>query len=73
MSSNRIIKSELFSTITKGGKQITLGVATETQVWKRPKETARAQGPGFQSAVAKDSAPLPEGTAELIQRSVSTS
>ncbi len=42
MSSNRIIKSELFSTITKGGKQITLGVATETQVWKRPEATARA-------------------------------
>ena len=53
MSSNRIFKSELFSTITKGGKQIALGIATETQVWKRPTETARAQGPGFKDAVVK--------------------
>jgi hypothetical protein len=72
MSSNRIVKSELFSTITKGGKQIALGVATETQKWNRPKETARAQGPGFKSAVVNDSATLPAGTVELIQRSVST-
>ena len=70
MSSNRILTSELFSTITKGGKQVALGVATETQEWKRPKETARAQGPGFKNAVMKDSASLPAGTAELIQRSV---
>ena len=72
MSSNRILKSELFSTITKGGQQIALGVATETQEWKRPRETARAQGSGFKNAVLNDSASLPAGTAELIQRSVSS-
>ena len=70
MSPNRIIKSELFATITKGGKKIALGVATETQLWKRPQETARAQGAAFQKAVEKDTSPLPEGTTELIQRSI---
>ena len=68
MSSNRILKSELFSTITKSGKQIALGVATETQEWKRPRETAHAQDSSFESAVLNDSASLPAGTAELIQR-----
>ena len=68
MSSNRIVSSEIFSTISKGGKQIALGVATETQVWRRTKETAYAQGPSFQNAVVKDPTPLPAGTAELIQR-----
>lgn len=68
MSSNRIVKSELFSTITKGSKQIVLGVATETQQWKRPVEIARAKASAFQEAVLNDPTPLPEDTAELIQR-----
>lgn len=71
MASNRIVQSEVFSTVTKFGKQIALGVASETQEWKRPKEIAHAQGPGFQNAVVNSPATLPAGTAELILRSVS--
>lgn len=71
MATNRIVKSEIISTITKGGKTIALGVATETQEWKRLAEIARALEPAFKNAVVSESVTLPAGTAELIQGSVS--
>jgi len=68
MTSNRILKSINLSTISKGGKEVVLATAVETQKWKRPESVARSQGSGFGVVVQDRKEPLPAGTAKVILR-----
>lgn len=70
MSSNQIIKSVNVATINKGGKQVVLAVATQTQKWKRTESTARSQEPGFRKSVLESPTTLPAGTAKVVSRLV---
>jgi hypothetical protein len=68
MASNRILKSTKLTTISKGGKEIVLAAAVETQKWKRPDSVARSQASGFDEVVQKSEEMLPEGTAKVVLR-----
>lgn len=70
MASNQIIKSMNVATVTKGGKNVVLAVATETQKWKRTESTARAQETGFRKSVLEGPTALPAGTTKVISRLV---
>ena len=52
----------------KGGKQVALAIATETDKWKRPDSAAMTNASDFRKAVEKDPYSLPEGTAKVIMR-----
>jgi len=68
MSANRVISFKHLGSITKNGKQIALGAATETDLWKRPDAAVEAIKEPFKSAVIADKRPLPAGTARVIAR-----
>ncbi len=70
MSSNQIIKSVNVATVTKGGKQVILAVATQTQKWERTESIARSQQSGFRRSVMESPTTLPAGTAKVVSRSV---
>ncbi|CZT10241.1 uncharacterized protein RAG0_14776 [Rhynchosporium agropyri] len=68
MSSNQILRSKLVGKIVKGGKEVAIAAATETQLWTRPDFVADERAPGFIKAVEQDAKPLPKGTAKVIMR-----
>jgi len=47
MTTNRVIISKTLDTVTRAGKQLTLGAATKTELWNRSEAgitTANAEG-----------------------------
>lgn len=47
MTTNRVLSFKTLDTVTKAGKQLSLGAATETELWNRPEAgitTASAEG-----------------------------
>lgn len=70
MSSNQIFRTKLVGKIVKGGTEIVIAAATETELWKRPDFIAEERAPGFIKAVEEDPKPLPKGTAKVIMRQV---
>ncbi|MCJ1257226.1 hypothetical protein MMC24_005051 [Lignoscripta atroalba] len=68
MSANQIVKSVNVATITKGGKQVVLAVATQTQKWNRTEAVARSQEPGFKKSVLESPTALPAGTTKVVSR-----
>jgi hypothetical protein len=69
MSFNRILKKVPIGSITKGGQDITLSVATQTSEWLRPESIALQQGPDSKSAAEASKHLVPSGTKEVYQRS----
>ena len=67
---NQITKSVNVATIIKGGKNVVLAIATETQHWKRTESIARAQEPSFSKSILKSPTALPTGTTKVISRLV---
>ena len=70
MASNRVVASVPFKNMMKGGKEIAVAVATRTEMWYRTEHMALSQGPALETALNKNPEPLPEGTAQVVQRSV---
>jgi hypothetical protein len=68
MSFNRILKKVPIGSITSGGKEITLSVATQTSNWTSPEVVASQQGSDFRQAVEASKALVPQGTTEVCQR-----
>ncbi|KAI9842139.1 MAG: hypothetical protein M1837_007426 [Sclerophora amabilis] len=68
MSSNKIISSKAIGSVTVGGKQVALAIATRTQNWNRPEDVALAQASGFKESVERSTTPLPAATAKITQR-----
>jgi hypothetical protein len=68
MSFNRILKKVPVGSITKGGQEIALSVATQTSDWLRPESIALQQGPDFKRAVEASKHLVPAGTKEVCQR-----
>ncbi|KAF1841373.1 uncharacterized protein K460DRAFT_419443 [Cucurbitaria berberidis CBS 394.84] len=68
MASNRVVNSKLLGTVLKGGKQVALAVATETDLWTRPESAVMTSAPDFRKAVEKNTDPLPAGTTKVIMR-----
>ena len=70
MPSNKIISSKAIGSVTIGGKQVALAIATRTQNWNRTEDVALAQASGFKESVEKSTTPLPAATAKITQRLV---
>lgn len=68
MSFNRILKKVAIGSISNGGQEIVLSVATQTSDWLRPDSVALQQGSGFKSAVEVSKQLIPLGTKEVCQR-----
>ena len=68
MSYNAVLARKVVGTVLHCGKQLTVSVATRTTDFVRPEEVAEAQGPEFTKALAEDTEPLPEKTAEAVLR-----
>ena len=69
MTTNRVISYKTLQTISKAGKQLSLGAATKTELWERPEAgiTPISQE-GFKKAVEQSAQTLPEGTAKVVWR-----
>ncbi|GFF95396.1 hypothetical protein IFM47457_10336 [Aspergillus lentulus] len=65
MSFNRILKKVPIGSITKGGQEITLSVATQTSDWLRPESIALQQDPDSKSAVEASKHLVLSGTKEV--------
>ena len=69
MTTNRVISYKTLQTITKAGKQLSLGAATKTELWERPEAgITPISEEGFKKAVEQSAQTLPEGTAKVVWR-----
>jgi len=65
---NVIKKSIETGRLVKDNEEVTLGIATETEAWKRPKEIAEKQASGFMRAAERSKQQLAKGTRSAVQR-----
>lgn len=65
---NHIRKRIVTGSVSDGSKDIAIAVATLTDLWQRPEEVARQQGPATQKAVEQSKHLIKEGTVEIVAR-----
>lgn len=69
MTTNRVISFKNLDTVTRAGKQLSLGAATRTELWNRPETAITAtSAKGFKEAVIGSTQQLPAGTAKVVWR-----
>lgn len=65
---NHIRKKIVTSSVSDGSRDIAIAVATLTDLWQRPEQVVRQQGPAIKKAVEQNEHLIKEGTVEIVAR-----